>query len=125
MIADAGLFYKAGREAFVQRAPGAFHRFQIRLSPRTLFAETVRDSSDCDDPALVCGRCVAKCVGGCGSGARGFEVAKKQSGRFLSIECNAIEFDLSEPGSAKSGPARSGPADSGPAKSGPAEVGDQ
>src|ERR1700736_1858651 len=75
---------------------------QKRLSLRTLFAETVRDISDCDDPAVVCGRSVGECVGDCGAGGGVFCVAEEHIGRFVSVECNAIECDPIKSGSAES-----------------------
>jgi hypothetical protein len=78
-------------------------------TPRTLFAETVRDSFDCDDPALVCGRGVGECVGNFGAGEWIFGVARGRIARFCFSECNAIEFDPAKSSGEESGGAKSDP----------------
>ena len=62
MFATAGTSEWPGPQPLVQRQPGAFHRSQIAPGPKDTFAETARDTSDCDDLSMVYGRGAEECV---------------------------------------------------------------
>src|ERR1700692_3490344 len=93
MTANSGLSGAPGMNRWYGGAGRIPSNLKSARAPRPLFAETVRDSSVCDDPTLVCGRGVGEWVGNFGAGEWIFGVARGHIARFCFSECNAIEFD--------------------------------